>query len=241
MSPGRSTMIYDVDNPFMTFINHSDGRRENEVQVQEQMAKLTGGPSKSIKEAETSMRRPHRLRVEREGRDLSSVSSLELCTEREVDQIRSEPRVPQPSRPVLRVSTTDTPDKPSMWCRQFISVWSRHCRGYEVNFGGGFFHVATRTGSTHSLVFLQKHGTSPVSERVNFLKRNDSARFVQCLGCFDASPEVYFAFEPMLVSLLQVSSALRSPSEQELVVIASQVRKLQLLCPSLMALACGRC
>ncbi|KAK5069384.1 hypothetical protein LTR51_008634 [Lithohypha guttulata] len=147
---------------------------------------------------------PH---VTEEGRDLSSLPASEHSRKRKADRDQNE-RMFKPLRSIPEARATGMPDT---WSRRFVSVWSEYSRGYEVNFGGGFFHMASKKSSERGLGFLQK------------LSSPESQHLVRCLGCFESPPEVYFVFEPMNMSLLQVSNALRLPSEQEIVAIACQL------------------
>ncbi|KAJ9656280.1 hypothetical protein H2198_005055 [Neophaeococcomyces mojaviensis] len=134
-------------------------------------------------------------------------------------------RRPSTDRPVdlsAPFAVTGT-TKPPTWSRRSGSVWSEYSRGHEVNFGGGFFHMAGGRSPGEGLAFLQKHGSSGLSERLAILTRPHSPHLVTYRGCFESPSETYLVFEPMNMSLLQVSNALRLPTEQEVVAIAGQL------------------
>lgn len=219
----RSTKMYSGK---ISTTSSSSGHNSSEVssrtdaQIPESSKEHRENRKKAAKQPQQpqqSLRTPH---VTEEGRDLSSVPASGPSRKRKADKDVPNERF---FRSLHSASETTATGMPQAWSRRFVSVWSEYSRGYEVNFGGGFFHMASKRSSERGLGFLQKLVSTGVSERLAILTRAQSQHFVKCLGCFESSPEVYFVFEPMTMSLLQVSNALRLPSEQEIVAIACQV------------------
>lgn len=106
------------------------------------------------------------------------------------------------------------------------TVWSEYCSGYEVNFGGGFLHVASRRSSPDVLALIRREHLEDRKDRENRLAVLDKCHnehVVRFIECFDAGNGQFLVFEAMNMSLLQVASAVRRPEADEIAAIARQV------------------
>lgn len=106
------------------------------------------------------------------------------------------------------------------------SVWSDYKKSFDIDFGDGILHVASRRKLDKALVFVQECRASEVSARLSTLTQTQSSHFVKCLDCFVSPFTSHFVFEPMNMSLMHVTKARRSPTEQEIVAIVGQVSSL---------------
>lgn len=108
-----------------------------------------------------------------------------------------------------------------------LTVWSEYYSGYEVNFGGGFLHVASRRSAPDMLALIRRERPETRKDRegrLAVLNECHHEYVVRFIECFDAVNGQFFVFEAMDMSLLQVASAVRRPEADEIVAIARQVR-----------------
>lgn len=104
-------------------------------------------------------------------------------------------------------------------------------KGYEVDYGDGFFHVAPASaGPGRDGVVAIKHESDLVFRRkAEQLQALRCPYLVPCYAIIDSAPYTDFLFEYMDISLAHVINAPRRPTEQEVLVLVAQVRSRPLL------------
>ena len=125
-------------------------------------------------------------------------------------------------------STIKTPElsRTTLIAKNSRSVWSDYGRSFDVDFGGGTFHVASAKTSGKTFVFVQECQATEMDARLATIARTQSSHFVKCLGCFVSPRTSHFVFEPMNMSLAHIRKARRFATEQEIVAIVCQVSRL---------------
>lgn len=84
--------------------------------------------------------------------------------------------------------------------------------------------VASRAGRPRQLVLIQRCEKAVAGQRIALMAQLAKGPFVQCFDVFESGSETHLVLEPMTMSLVQIATALRFPSEQEVLAIVGQVR-----------------
>lgn len=108
------------------------------------------------------------------------------------------------------------------------SVWSQYNRKHEVNFGGGWFWVASCKRPARGTVLIQRYGVSDIKSKLALAQKLHGQGLINCAHVFTSTSDVHLVLELMNLSLVQVVTALRFPTEQEILAIVAQVRS---ICP----------
>jgi len=135
----------------------------------------------------------------------------------------ADPRQVTPGPPDLPTGLIGHAQYDSVPSFQRCSVWSQYNRKHEVNFGGGWFWVASCKRPARGTVLIQRHDVSDIKNKTSLAQNLHGQGLINCAHVFTSASDVHFVLELMNVSLVQVVTALRFPTEQEVLAIVAQV------------------
>jgi len=107
---------------------------------------------------------------------------------------------------------------------QTQNVWSCYERAHEIDFGGGYFWVGARAGTSQALVLIQREDNLDPEKMSDRLRVSESRYIVRCCEIFCSGFCADLVFENMDMSLVQIIGTPRPPTEREVLAIIGQVR-----------------
>jgi len=127
---------------------------------------------------------------------------------------------PQPNSSVPPTADDEINQTTEQRC---LPVWSMYDKGFEVDFGDGYFWLASKKESPLELVLVRTENQLDGETMSELSQKLQGEYFVKCFHALRSNLVTHLVFEFMNLSLVQITGAPRLPTEQEVLAIIGQV------------------